>query len=68
MPKKIKSFSSFQSAEDSNIEYYRAMSPEERLEMIQILREQWIKLNHKEEEYRESRARLRTVCRIVKLS
>ncbi len=54
--------------EQKDIEYWQSRSAEERLLAVQILREQFIKLYHKEDEYNESRKRLRRFCRIIKLS
>ena len=68
MSHKPKIFHTAEAAVNYNLDQYRQMTPAERVEMIQVLREQWIKLNHLEEEYRESRTRLRTVCKIIKRS
>jgi len=56
----------FEEAAKYSREQYRNMTPEQRLELIQILREQWIRLNHQEEEYRASREGLRRVCKVIK--
>ena len=49
-----------------NLLFWAGKSHSERLNAIQELREQYIVLFNKIEEYNESRARLRRVCRIVK--
>lgn len=46
---------SFQDAEEHNVRQYKRMTAEERLEIIQELRERSISQTHKENEYRESR-------------
>jgi len=56
---------SFSEAQEQDIDYYLKMSPQERLETVQFLREQYpkfarVKLN-------ESRKRLRRTVRIVQL-
>ena len=58
----VKKISSFQEADKLNFEYYQSMTPQERLETVQFLRDQHYKLmnNH------ENRKRLRKVVRIVK--
>ena len=63
---KINVFHSYHSASDYNIEQYKSMSPERRLEIIQILREEWIRLNNRKEDYHDCRAKLRRVCQIIK--
>ncbi|GAA5521915.1 hypothetical protein LQ318_09195 [Aliifodinibius salicampi] len=55
-------------AEQKDIEYWKSKSPEERLSILQELREQYITLFQKEEEYHEARKGLRRVCRIVERS
>lgn len=40
--------------------YYRSLSPEERLDIVQELREQWIKIKN------EDRKRLQRILRIIK--
>lgn len=52
--------------EDSEIKYWQRIPPEEKLSLVQELREQYIKLYNKEEEYARSRERLRRVYRIIK--
>jgi hypothetical protein len=53
-------------AERDEIKFWNSKSFEEKLSIVQILREQYIVLFNKEEEYAESRKRLRRVCRIIK--
>lgn len=55
-------------AEQKDIEYWKSKSPEERLSILQDLREQYITLFQKEEEYYEARKGLRRVYRIVERS
>lgn len=52
----------------ANAEFWRTKTPEERISAVQVLREQYITLFHKEREYRESRKGLRRVCSAVKRS
>ena len=53
--------------EDSeNIQYWMNKNVSERLSAIQDLREQYILLFNKQEEYNESRKGLRRVCTIIK--
>ncbi len=49
-------------------EYWKNISPEEKLSQIQILREQYIKLFNRQKLYNESRKGLRRIYKIVKLS
>ncbi len=53
-------------AEKDDILFWKSKSPEEKLSIIQVLREQYITLFNKEEEYAKSRERLRRVYRIIK--
>lgn len=53
-------------AETEEIKFWNNKSYAEKLSIIQILREQYITLYNKEEEYAESRKRLRRVYRIIK--
>ena len=53
-------------AEKDEIKFWNSKSYEEKLSIVQILREQYIVLFNKEVEYAESRKRLRRVCRIIK--
>jgi len=52
----------------ANAEFWRTKTPEERISAVQVLREQYMTLFHKEREYRESRKGLRRVCSAVKRS
>jgi ribonuclease D len=52
----------------ADAEFWRTKTPEERISAVQILREQYISLFHKEREYRESRKGLRRICSVVKRS
>jgi hypothetical protein len=53
---------------DEEIEYWLKVSGEEKLNITQDLREQYIKLFNKQELYDESRKGLRRVYKIIKLS
>ncbi len=53
---------------EDEIEYWRQVSPEEKLSILQELREQYIKLFNKKKLYNESRKGLRRVYKIIKLS
>ena len=53
-------------AERDEIKFWNSKSYEEKLSIVQILREQYIALFNKEVEYAESRKRLRRVCRVIK--
>lgn len=57
-------YSSNSDKEDTKFWSYKTF--EERLSAVQILREQYISLFNKQEEYDESRKRLRRVYRIIK--
>ncbi len=50
------------------IEYWKKITPEEKLSILQELREQYIKLFNKQELYNESRKGLRRFHKITKLS
>ncbi len=52
-------------AELEEINFWKSKSAEEKLSAVQILREQYIILFNKQEEYFESRKRLRRVCKII---
>lgn len=65
MKKEIRVLSK-EEAEESDIAYWREKSPQERLEAVQYLREQWIDKFHNQDQYDESRKRLRRVYRVVK--
>ena len=53
-------------ADRDEVKFWNNKSFEEKLSIMQILREQHIVLFNKEEEYAESRKRLRRVCRVIK--
>ena len=53
---------------DSNLEYWVSKSDSEKISAIQELREQYIKFYNKENEYNESRKRLRRFYKVVKQS
>ena len=53
-------------AELEEIEFWENKSYEEKISIVQILREQYIALFNKTDEYDESRKRLRRVYRIIK--
>ncbi|MGB9438314.1 MAG: hypothetical protein WCB15_10265 [Desulfobacterales bacterium] len=55
---------SFEEAQDFDDEYYLSLSSTERVESVQILREQYFKLHGLK--YREDGKRLRRVFRIIK--
>jgi len=55
---------SFEEAQDFDNEYYLRLSNAERVESVQILREEYFKSNGLE--FREDRKRLRRVFRIIK--
>jgi hypothetical protein len=57
-------YQSNSAAEELN--FWKAKSFEEKLSVVQVLREQYIKLFNKQVEYAESRKRLRRVYRIIK--
>ena len=49
-----------------DIRFWKGKTFEEKLAAVQILREQYISLFNKQDEYAESRKRLRRVYRIIK--
>jgi hypothetical protein len=49
-----------------DLKFWSTKTAVEKLEAIQFLREQYIQLFNKQEEYDESRKRLRRVYRIIK--
>ena len=57
---------SFKKAEEADVLFWLSKSSEERLIVLQELREQYIKLFNKQTEYNESRKRLRSVFKIIK--
>ena len=67
--KKIKVYNLNDSSQyQDEIEYWNNISSEEKLSLIQKLREQYIYLYNKKKLYNESRKGLRRVYRIIKLS
>jgi len=50
----------------SNLDYWKSKSDSERISAVQDLRDQYISLFNKQDEYNESRKRLRRVCKAVK--
>ena len=52
--------------EKLDVKFWEQVSPEEKLSTVQYLREQYINLFNKQEEYDESRKRLRRFYRIIK--
>ena len=69
MNKKIKIFNLKDNAQyEDEIEYWINVPPEEKLSILQELREQYIRLFNKQELYNESRKGLRRVYKITKLS
>jgi hypothetical protein len=59
----IKKSQSFKEAQDFDTRYYHAMSLQERLEVVQFLRETYLKIKGRDKN--ESRKRLRRVIRVV---
>ncbi len=57
---------SYKEAEEADVSFWQSKSSEERLTVLQELREQYIKLFNKQTEYNESRKRLRRVFKIIK--
>ncbi len=55
---------SFKEAEDFDIAYYASLSSTERVESVQILREEFFKSNGLE--FREDGKRLRRVSKVIK--
>ena len=51
---------------DRNLEYWISKSDSEKISAVQELREQYIKFYNKENEYNESRKRLRRFYKIIK--
>ncbi len=57
---------SLDEAEETNVLFWQSKSSEEKLTVLQELREQYIKFFNKQTEYNESRKRLRRVYKIIK--
>lgn len=53
-------------AEQEEKKFWKSKSLEDKLSTVQYLREQYIYLFNKQDEYAESRTRLRRVYRIIK--
>ncbi len=51
--------------EKYNLEYWLTRTPEERLEAVQLLREQYIRYFNKQDIYRESRKGLRRIYKVT---
>ena len=52
---------------EDEVEYWQQISPDEKLNILQELREQYILLFNKQELYNESRKGLRRFYKIIKL-
>ncbi len=65
MIKKHVQISSFDQQEEETILFWLNKSPKEKLEAVQILREQYLRFFHKEKLYRESRKGLRRFYRVT---
>jgi len=61
----IRKVNSYEEAHDLDREYYLSMTPKKRLEIVQILREEFYKIK-KDNKKRENRKRLRRVIRVIK--
>jgi len=57
---------SVEEAQNADVLFWQSKSSEERLTVLQELREQYIKFFNKQTEYNESRKRLRRVFKIIK--
>lgn len=53
-------FNDWKEAEEADVEYYRSMTPEERIAIVEMLRQQWYKIHG------ETEQGLRRVVRIVR--
>jgi hypothetical protein len=62
---KVLNISSISDAEQEEIIFWKSKSFEDKLSTVQFLREQYINLFNKQDEYAESRARLRRFYRII---
>ena len=51
---------------EGNVSFWQSKTKEERLSAVQTLREQYIMLFNKQDEYNESREGLRRIYRVVK--
>ncbi|HJX34771.1 MAG TPA: hypothetical protein VJ373_06295 [Desulfatiglandales bacterium] len=59
----VKKTGSFSEAQDQDLRYYLNMTPQERIETVQFLREQYFKINGSVPD--ESRKGLRRTVRVV---
>ena len=53
-------------SEAEELKFWKSKSFEEKLATVQLLREQYIELFNKQDEFAESRKRLRRVYRVIK--
>ena len=53
-------------AERDEVKFWKNKSYEENLSIVQVLRELYISLFNKEEEYSDNRKRLRRIYRVIK--
>ncbi|MEX0780930.1 MAG: hypothetical protein WD491_12010 [Balneolales bacterium] len=65
MEKVIRTIKRSQS-DDEDINFWRGKTADERLDALQVLREQYIALFNKQQEDNESRKALRRVYRVIK--
>ncbi|PJA99536.1 MAG: hypothetical protein CO128_03365 [Ignavibacteriales bacterium CG_4_9_14_3_um_filter_30_11] len=65
MQKEIK-ITTKEESEKADIQYWLSVNPNDKLSILQELREQYIILFNKKELYNESRKRLRRVSKIIK--
>jgi len=56
---------SFRSAQDFDLRYYRSLSPQERLETVEFLRQQVKKIRRPGSHYAKSREGLRRVITVI---
>lgn len=56
----------YSEAEHNDLNFWKSKSFEEKISVVQELREQYIRLFYKKAEYNESRKRLRRVSIIIK--
>ncbi len=52
--------------EERDLQYWQSKTPAERVSMVQELREQYIRLFNKEEEYNEAKEAVRQVYKVTK--
>ncbi len=53
-------------AEEADYSFWKSKSPEERLDAVQYLREQWVEKFHNQQLYNESRKGLRRFYKVTK--